>query len=204
MRIGELAREGRPLTSAIRYYEREGLVPVAGGQTLVTGSTRGRLLRLRFIRRAKTLGLSRDGDQAARQFPRCRRREGCATRSPTSWRRRGAGGTNWNRWPEPLSGSISGSLGGPRCSCRHVGDCDCIPLEPMPEEVITMATELEQVKAAVCSCGCEMCATSGTNCGCGCCGVSVAGSEPKSGASKALSQIPLVEASATCTCGCCA
>ncbi len=107
---------------------------------------------------------------------------------------------------ESLAGTLErvyiGLLRGPRG--RHVGDCDCISLEPMPEEVITMATELEQVKAAVCSCGCEMCATSGTNCGCGCCGVSVAGSEPKSGASKALSQIPLVEASATCTCGCCA
>ena len=59
LRIGELARRAGLRTSALRYYEEAGLLPAAErtatGYRLYPPTT---LVRLSFIRRAQTLGLS--------------------------------------------------------------------------------------------------------------------------------------------------
>ena len=80
MRIGALARASRLTPDAIRYYEREGLLPrptrSAGGFRQYDPST---VTRLRFIKQAQARGLTlrevRDllGSQSRTGRERCRR-----------------------------------------------------------------------------------------------------------------------------------
>lgn len=59
MKIGELARGAQVSIDTIRYYEREGLLPAP--PRLASGYRRYEqtdLARLRFVRRAKTLGFT--------------------------------------------------------------------------------------------------------------------------------------------------
>lgn len=59
MKIGELARQADVGIDTVRYYEREGLLPVPDREASGYRSyRRGDVARLRFIRRAKGLGFS--------------------------------------------------------------------------------------------------------------------------------------------------
>lgn len=61
MKIGELARRCDVNIDTIRYYERQGLLPVP--ERLASGYRRYRtsdIARLRFVRRAKALGFTLD------------------------------------------------------------------------------------------------------------------------------------------------
>ena len=61
MKIGELARQADVAIDTVRYYERQGLLPApertqSGYRTYVAED----VARLRFVRRAKTLGFTLD------------------------------------------------------------------------------------------------------------------------------------------------
>ena len=71
--VGEIARRSGFAESAVRYYERLGLLPAtrtAGGQRRFERNT---LRRLAFIRAARNVGLSLDEIAAARMKARRRR-----------------------------------------------------------------------------------------------------------------------------------
>lgn len=205
MRIGRLAREAGTPTSAIRYYERHGLLPSAkrteSGYRLYEEES---LARLRFIRRAKNLGLSLTEikqllDSPDARAERARLRHLVAHKLAAIKSR-----------VEELD-LLAGTLERlyvrlvkepEECSCRHFGECDCSGLEPTSKEVMRMATEIEKVKtAAACSCGCDACAGTGTNCGCGCCGATTAKSEVTPLPTR-LSPVPMMRSASSCGCGC--
>ncbi|HVM34471.1 MAG TPA: redox-sensitive transcriptional activator SoxR [Actinomycetota bacterium] len=115
--VGEVAERSGFAPSAIRYYEREGLVPAersAGGQRRFNRSV---LRRLAFISAARHVGLSLDEIRAALEsLPR--------SRTPT--------GTDWTRiskrWRQRLDGEID-ALIALRDGLDSCIGCGCLSLK---------------------------------------------------------------------------
>jgi len=206
LRIGQLARAAGIPASAIRYYERHGLLPLArrteAGYRLYEEEA---VARLRFIQRAKALGLSLAEIKQLLDSPDATE-ERARLRHLVAHKLGEIKGhvEELNLLSETIKRLyVRLSRDPQKCGCRHFGDCDCTPLEPTSEEVMRMATEIEKVETASgCSCGCEPCATTGRNCGCRCCGTAIAHSEPQS-VSATLSKIPMGKVSGSCNCGSC-
>ena len=144
MRIGELAKLVGITTSAVRYYEKEGLIAPAprteAGYRVYGAEVVG---RLRFLLRAKALGLPLQevGDllasvSADADADRDRLRHLVAHKIADT-RRRIAELQALNRELESLYVRL---LRVPGPGCGHVGDCACwLPTE---EEVKIMAEEV--------------------------------------------------------------
>lgn len=161
LHISDISRQSGIASSALRYYEQEGLLRPAGrtasGYRLYDGSAVG---RVGFIRRAKSLGLSireirqlvaEPADPATDQH---RLRHAVAHKLADTQRRIGE--------LETLRGELEalqarlGSASG--LGCGHIGDCECwLPTEQ----------EVKAMTSNACSCcGCT-CPNDGT---CDCCG----------------------------------
>jgi DNA-binding transcriptional MerR regulator len=167
MRIGELARKVGTSTSALRYYEKAGLVGppdrAPSGYRMYGPEAVG---RLQFLLRAKTLGLSLDEVRQLLASPladadeeRARLRHLVAHKLANTK----------GRIAELLAlerelQSLYVRLHRTRApECGHIGDCACwLPTE---EEVMKMADEVAGTEACTCDC-----ADSDCDCGCSCCG----------------------------------
>ncbi len=165
MRIGELAKLVGVSTSAVRYYEKEGLVAPAprteAGYRVYGPEAVG---RLQFLLRAKALGLSLQevGDllvspRADAGAERDRLRHLVAHKiADTSWRIAELQALN-----QELESLYVRLLRAPGPECGHVGDCACwLPTE---EEVKIMAEEVACCGERCCpSCSCAQ----GQSCDC--------------------------------------
>ena len=155
--IGEVARAADVATSALRFYEAEGLVMPAGrtavGYRLYDPE---QIARVRFIRHAQRLGLSLvevgellaavDSDDPVPTRDRLRHLVGhklVTTRQHITELQEFTG--QLERVHRRLSGN-------PGCGCRHLGSCGCLPLDLPPVE--QSEGELEAVQTGACGCGC--------------------------------------------------
>ena len=176
MRIGELARLARTSTSALRYYEEVGLLPAPrrteGGYREYLPEVIG---RLRFIQRAKSLGLSlrevralvaRGPSEASAE--RDRLRHAVAHRLAETRRRVG----ELQALEAELASLYLRLLRAPGPECGHLGDCAC--WLPTQEEVSAMTNEVACCGERCCpACSCSK----GEPCDCPdcpCCQVSLA------------------------------
>ncbi len=163
MRIGELASLAKLAPSALRYYERAGLLGPAERTDAgyrVYGDEAVR--RLAFIQRAQAIGLSiREIRELVRSPDADTAAERAALRHVVAHKVR----QTQRRIDElavlksELESLYVRLVRAPGPVCGHVGDCGCwLPTE---EEVMTMSQEVEFVM----DCGCSDCCDS---CGCGC------------------------------------
>lgn len=166
MRIGELARSAGLAPSALRYYERAGLLPAPerseAGYRLYGIQAVGRLA---FIRRAQALGLSVreirrlvEGPRAGNEAERATLRRVVAHKVAEVERRR----QELSDLQADLEALYVRLLRAPGPDCGHVGDCAC--WLPNEEEVNAMTTAVQSARECDC-CDCADCA-----CDCGCCG----------------------------------
>ncbi len=154
--IGEVARAADVATSALRFYEAEGLVMPAGrtavGYRLYDPE---QIARVRFIRHAQRLGLSLvevgellaavDSDDPVPTRDRLRHLVGhklVTTRQHITELQEFTG--QLERVHRRLSGN-------PGCGCRHLGSCGCLPLDLPP--VDQSEGELEAFQTGACGCG---------------------------------------------------
>lgn len=157
MRIGQLAKLVGVSTSAVRYYEREGLVAAAprteAGYRVYGPEVVG---RLQFLLRAKALGLSLQevtellaSPSADAGAERGQLRHLVAHKIADT-RRRVAELKTLNQELESLYVRL---LRAPGPECGHVGDCAC--WLPTDEEVKIMAEEVACCGKVCCpSCSC--------------------------------------------------
>lgn len=173
MRIAEIARRVGVAPSTLRYYEEQGLVsPDARTEAGYRVYGARALCRLRFIRRAKALGLSLREIRRLVQEPSdpstdlARLRHAIAHKLADTRRR--------IEELEALRGDLEAMyerLGrGGAVTCGHVGDCDCwLPTE---KEVRQMADVHNSEDCPCCGCPCpgEGDCTCPCDDGCPCCG----------------------------------
>ena len=170
LKIGDLARRSGLATSALRYYEEEGLLEPSGrsdaGYRLYADTALG---RLQFIQRARALGLNLREIRELVSSPatdaaadRARVKHVVAHKVAETQRRIG----ELEALKTELEGLYVRLVRTPDFACGHVGDCGCwLPTE---EEVMAMAKEVQSVEA----CGCCDCPDPGCDCGCDCCSTS--------------------------------
>ena len=168
MRIGELARSAGLATSALRYYERVGLLPRASrtdaGYRVYGSEAVGRLA---FVQRAQALGLSIreirqlvDSAFVDAEAERAYLRHVVAHKvAQTDLHLQELGALK-----KELEAIYVRLQRAPGPDCGHVGDCACwLPTE---KEVRAMAEDVQSVQ----ECGCCGCSELGCDCGCNCCG----------------------------------
>lgn len=163
-RIGDLAKATNTTASTLRYYESAGLLPpperTANGYRAYPPAAAG---RIDFIRRAQALGLSikeikRLVDEPTKDPDRLRR---AVAHKLAALERRQAELATLHQDLEQIYIRLARH---PALGCGHVGDCGFwLPTE---EEVMTMAHEVEGVRACECAdCpDCEGCCGGGTDC----------------------------------------
>ncbi|UZJ23641.1 MerR family transcriptional regulator [Rhodococcus antarcticus] len=155
--IGEVARAADVATSALRFYEAEGLV-IPAGRTAVGYRLYDpeQIARVRFIRHAQRLGLSLaevgellaavDSDDPVPTRDRLRHLVGhklVTTRQHI---------TELQEFTSQLQRVHQRLSGNPGCGCRHLGSCGCLPLDlPSVED---SDGELETIQTGACGCGC--------------------------------------------------
>lgn len=168
LRIGDLARRAGLATSALRFYEDEGLLAPSGrteaGYRVYDAAALGRLA---FIRRARALGLTLQeirelvsGASSGVQHDRDRVRHVVAHKLAETERRT----AELTALKSELESLYVRLLRAPGPECGHVGDCGC--WLPNEEEVMAMTEDLRSVQA----CGCCDCPQPGCDCDCDCCG----------------------------------
>ncbi|MHB1486592.1 MAG: MerR family transcriptional regulator [Acidimicrobiales bacterium] len=161
--IGEVARRCGLATSALRFWEAEGLV----NPTHRTASGYRRydteaVARVQFILRAQALGLSlnkvrellRAADGEGQEAVRERLRHSLAHKLAET-----------HRQVEELTDFAAQlervwvrlAQGGP-CECRHLGQCSCLPPEVQTIERPRLVAELQVIAGGDCGCG--------AHCGC--------------------------------------
>ncbi len=208
IRIGQLAQQAEISRPTVRYYEQEGLLTPArrtsAGYRVYDAEA---LARLRFIQRAKALGLSLKEiklllSSEDRALERTRLRHLVAHKLAET-KERTAELTRLGQNLERLYLQLVRTPDA--CSCRHLGDCDCLPVPITVEEVMTMKSEVQQIEASTCTCGCEFCGGAGINCGCGCCGPVTEGSQagPRLVARDCVIPLKTAGPATACACGCC-
>jgi DNA-binding transcriptional MerR regulator len=170
LKIGELAQETGLAPSALRYYEEAGLLEPAtrteAGYRLFDSEVVG---RVRFVQRAKHLGLSLDEIRQLLQAPRLgvederRYLRHMVAHKLAATRQRIV---DLEALRSELEALYVRLLRTPEVGCGHLGDCEC--WLPTDEETITMRSEVAEAEASACTCcGCPF---PGCPCGCPCCG----------------------------------
>ncbi|GIW09166.1 MAG: hypothetical protein KatS3mg061_0223 [Dehalococcoidia bacterium] len=165
LRIGELAKQAGVAPSLLRYYEQQGLVQ-PGSRTQAGYRLYGpeALGRIRFIQRAKALGLSLREVRRLLQDPadpptELARLRHLIAHKVADTRRRIAELGALCADLEALYQRLS--AGAPVCG--HLGDCEC--WLPSREEGRTMTNETCRCRCCGdCTCSCE----AGACCCCGC------------------------------------
>ncbi len=198
IRIGQLAQQAEVSAPTVRYYEQEGLLTPArrtsAGYRVYDAEA---LARLRFIQRAKALGLSLKEiklllSSEDRALERTRLRHLVAHKLAETKERT----AELTRLGQNLERLYLQLVRRPdACSCRHLGDCDCLPVPITVEEVMTMKSEVQQIEASTCTC----------DAGINCCGPVTEGSQAGPRLVARDSVIPLKTAgqATACACGCC-
>jgi DNA-binding transcriptional MerR regulator len=164
LRIGELAKRTGVKTSALRFYEAEGLLGPAArsaaGYRLYEPAALGRVA---FIQRAKNLGLPLDQIRRLIESPKADvSAERAALRHLVAHKlvdtkRRIEELTTLEQELERLYVRLART---PGPDCGHVGDCACwLPTE---KEVNLMKAEIDAVDA----CSCDGCDCAGAQCPC--------------------------------------
>lgn len=155
--IGQVAQRTGVSTSALRFYEREGLVvPVARTSTGYRLYDDERVARVRFLRQAQQLGLSLtevaellsavDFDDP---LPTRERLRHLVAHKLVSTRAQIEELQEFARQLERVHLRLTGA---PGCGCRHLNLCGCVP---MPLTLVDESRrELTEVRAG-CSCGCD-------------------------------------------------
>jgi len=155
--IGEVARAADVATSALRFYEAEGLVMPAGrtavGYRLYDPE---QIARVRFIRHAQRLGLSLvevgellaavDSDDPVPTRDRLRH---LVAHKLVTTRQHITELQEFTGQLERVHRRLSGN---PGCGCRHLGSCGCLPLDLPPLD--QSEGELDAVQTGACGCGC--------------------------------------------------
>ncbi|MBI4212965.1 MAG: heavy metal-responsive transcriptional regulator [Chloroflexi bacterium] len=172
MRITELARQAGVSSATLRYYEEQRLLGPSGrteaGYRLYGAEAVG---RLRFIQRAKSLGLSlreirqlvTEPADSATDVARLRH---AIVHKLADTERRISELEALRADLEALQGRIGSGVD----SCGRIGDCECwLPTE----EEVAMMTNAQAVLACTC-CGCT-CPSDGA---CTCCGCPTPDCEP--------------------------
>lgn len=156
--IGEVARRCGIATSALRFWEAEGLVRpahrTASGYRRYDAET---VARVRFILRAQALGLSltevrellRAADGEGEESVRERLRHLLAHKLAET-----------HHQVEELTGFAAQlervwvrlARGG-HCECRHLGECSCLPPEVETIERPRLVAELQVIAGGGCGCG---------------------------------------------------
>ncbi|MGH9076500.1 MAG: MerR family transcriptional regulator [Acidimicrobiales bacterium] len=156
--IGDLASLAGVTTSALRFWEAEGLLPpVARTPSGYRRYDAEAQARVGFIRRAQALGLSleevgqllraADGEGGAPAWDQLRH----LVAHKLDEARRQAGELDafigqlervWQRLGNDDA----------RCGCRHLGDCDC--MDPALDRSAKVRLRAELRAAATCACGC--------------------------------------------------
>lgn len=162
MRVGELAAKAGVSAPTVRFYERAGLLaPPLRSDARYRLYGAEALRDLRFVARAKALGLSLDQIRTLRSQPdaRAERRElrHLIAHQLVRTRRQRAE-------LEALEDNLTSlfqtlQLNSPGCSCA-------------PDES-TLVDEITRIEAAACTCGCAL--DPGCTCGCPCCALDEGG-----------------------------
>jgi MerR family Zn(II)-responsive transcriptional regulator of zntA len=144
MRIGQLAKETGHSVPTLRFYEESGLlVPTArsdGGYRLYESDA---VRRVRFIQRAKALGLSLSEIRQLVDNPttpaeeHARLRHLIAHKLAATRRRQEELASRSSELQGLYVRLLRGGVGG----CGHLGDCEC--WLPTIKEAMTMANEIE-------------------------------------------------------------
>jgi MerR family copper efflux transcriptional regulator len=169
LRIGELAAQAGVSAPTVRFYEREGLLPAArrsqAGYRLYGPEA---LADLRFIARAKALGLSLEQVKLLRSQPdaaaeRRQLRHLVAHQLIRTRRQR----AELEALEDSLSGLFAALLHDPEpCACPPEG---CVSSEVAAQAAAVLADETAQIEAATCICVCTL--DPGCACGCPCCSI---------------------------------
>lgn len=206
LRIGEVSRRTGANPSAIRFYEREGLLEpaprTAAGYRRYDGEA---VARLQFIDRAKSLGLSLTEIRDILRTPD-------ATAERQLLRHRVAHKLADVHHQERELASLEKALRGlylrllrDDCDCRHFGECLCRPLVPTTEEVQMMTQETVTIEASGCTCGCSSAVEKEhqepCSCGCECCSPAASPPEPEHQPQEAVAP-PSLAMAGSCSCGC--
>ena len=154
--IGQAAEQSGATTSALRFYEKQGLVvPRARAVNSYRLYDDEQVARVRFIRQAQRLGLSLaevaelltavDCDDPAPTRERLRH---LVSHKLISARRQIAGLQEFARQLERIHIRLASE---PGCGCKHLGSCGCLPLEM--DGAADSERELAMVDVG-CNCGC--------------------------------------------------
>ena len=156
--IGELARQAGVATSALRFWEAEGLLEptmrTASGYRRYDGEA---VARVGFIGRAQALGLSltevaelldaADGDGGASVKERLRH---LVAHKLDETRRRVAELEGFAGQLERIWGRLQDEGG---CGCHHLGECACLPPTLDTGGRRRLRTEVRLISS--CTCGCD-------------------------------------------------
>ncbi len=170
-RIGELAEKVGVSPPTLRYYEQIGLVHSSArspsGYRLYDSSAEA---RLRFIARAKRLGLSLD---EIRDLVEIWRGGNCSTTRAhlrhlvahkiAEVRDQVEDLATFGHQLEAVYDRIAEEVASHGCNAG----CDCVPELPHTAK-ITLTDELQLIQTSECSCG-GACGATGCRCGCNCC-----------------------------------
>ena len=167
IRIGELALRSGLAASALRYYEEAGLLEPSArseaGYRLYEAEAVG---RLRFILRARALGLSLGEIRELVKgpaLPGAAERERVRHAVAHKLSQVGLRLAELNSLRSELEALYVRLARAPGAGCGHLGDCECwLPTE---EEVMAMTRDVQAVQ----ECGCSDCPDPDCDCDCDCC-----------------------------------
>lgn len=160
MTIGRLGRRTGLATSALRFYEECRLVAPAGrsdsGYRIYDEES---VARVRFIRRAQTLGLSLDEIRELLQasdsqdpVPTRERLRHLVAHKLSVTRQQADELRQFLGQLEQVYLRLGQSP--EECGCTHLGSCDCVSFEVGDGDKRRMEQEVQVIQSKGCSCGC--------------------------------------------------
>lgn len=161
MTIGQVAERTGLTTSALRFYEERRLVaPPARSPSGYRLYDEESVARIRFIRRAQTLGLSLEeirellrATDSKDPVPTRERLRHLVAHKLDVTRRQAAELDQFLGQLEQVYLRLGQDPD--LCRCTHLGSCDCVRFEVADGERRRMEQELGAIRQSGCSCGCD-------------------------------------------------